>query len=58
MAEEKREDVLQIPDDVGKLLDDYAKKLGSEYLFPVSRQQAFERFVRVMMAQGKDPHAG
>jgi hypothetical protein len=37
---------LELPHDIAERLDKYAAALGTEYLFPVSRQQAFERFAR------------
>lgn len=40
---------LEIPKDIGKRLDIYAEALAAEYLFPVTRQQAFERFMRAML---------
>lgn len=40
---------LTIPKDIGKRLDVYATALGSEYLFPVSRQQAWERLARTFL---------
>jgi hypothetical protein len=44
---------LEIPKDIGRRLDRYAAELGKEYLFPVSRQQAWERLARTFL-----PHEG
>jgi hypothetical protein len=58
MAEPKA-DQLECPEDVGKLLDAYAADLTRQFLFPVTRQQAFERLARVFIPQeGSDAHAG
>ncbi len=43
------EDALLIPKDIAKRLDSYAAELGKEYLFPVSRQQAWERLARTFL---------
>ncbi len=40
---------LDIPKDIGRRLDKYAAALGGEYLFPVSRQQAWERLARTFL---------
>jgi hypothetical protein len=40
---------LEIPKDIGRRLDRYAVELGKEYLFPVSRQQAWERLARTFL---------
>ena len=40
---------LEIPPDIAKALDRYALELGKEYLFPVSRQQAWERLARTFL---------
>lgn len=40
---------LEIPKDVARRLDHYAAELGKEYLFPVSRQQAWERLARTFL---------
>ena len=40
---------LAIPKDVARRLDHYAAELGKEYLFPVSRQQAWERLARTFL---------
>ncbi len=42
-------DTLEIPKDIAKMLDRYAAALGGEYLFPVSRQQAWERLARTFL---------
>ena len=44
-------ETLTCPDDVSRLLDDYASVLTDEFKFQVSRQQAFERMVRVFLAK-------
>jgi len=44
---------LDIPKDIARRLDRYAAELGKEYLFPVSRQQAWERLARTFL-----PHEG
>ena len=40
---------LDIPKDIARRLDKYAVALGAEYLFPVSRQQAWERLARTFL---------
>jgi hypothetical protein len=50
------EDALEIPKDIGPLLDRYAAALGKEYLFPVSRQQAFERLARKFLPREGAQH--
>lgn len=51
MAQNPEPQELQVPGDVGQLLDSYAGQLSKEFLFPVSRQQAFERLVRVFVKE-------
>lgn len=50
---EKTQPELDIPKDIARRLDRYAAELGKEYLFPVSRQQAWERLARTFL-----PHEG
>jgi hypothetical protein len=40
---------LAIPRDIARRLDRYAAELGKEYLFPVTRQQAWERLARTFL---------
>lgn len=42
---------LQVPEDIGAMLGDYAAKLSQEFGFTVTPQQAFERFARVMLME-------
>lgn len=49
---ERTVDSLEVPRDIAKKLDTYAETLSGEYLFPVTRQQAFERFMRAMLLTG------
>ena len=57
--EEPEVDHLDVPEDVGRLLDAFAADLSREFLFPVNRQQAFERLVRVFIPEGgPDADAG
>lgn len=49
---------LEIPKDIGKRLDLYAETLSGEFLFPVTRQQAFERFMRAMLPKTPAPAEG
>ena len=44
-----QDEPLNIPKDIAKRLDIYAAALGVEYLFPVSRQQAWERLARTFL---------
>jgi hypothetical protein len=55
MAAEKArsDDHLDIPKDIARRLDHYAVELGKEYLFPVSRQQAWERLARTFLPQAE-----
>jgi hypothetical protein len=48
------DDALEIPKDIAKRLDHYAVALGAEYLFPVSRQQAWERLARTFLPNPKE----
>jgi hypothetical protein len=48
-AEKTHGDDLAIPKDIARRLDYYAAELGKEYLFPVSRQQAWERLARTFL---------
>lgn len=43
------QDSLTVPDDVALMLDDYARKISTEEQFNVTRQQAFERLVRIAL---------
>ena len=40
---------LDVPDDVAKLLDAYAQGLSDEFGMPITRQQGFERMVRLFL---------
>jgi hypothetical protein len=46
---------LEIPKDIAKRLDIYADALSTEFQFPVTRQQAFERFMRAMLPNAPAP---
>ena len=47
--EAREKQTLDVPEDVAQQLDRYAKKLSGEFLFPVTRQQAFERLARTLL---------
>lgn len=47
--------MLECPDDVAARLDAYAAQLAGEFLFPVTRQQAFERLARTLLPAAPAP---